>query len=423
MLAISLMIAIAVFVGCAHVESPSGGPEDRSAPRVVRSFPDSNAVRVPLVDSLSFTFSEPMNRRTVESAFTLSPPIGLRSRRWRENIWILQLEHPFEEGRTYVASLATTALDRRKNPIATPWSLGFSTGDSLDGGTIEGRVIGARYPAKGVALYVWPWDSAPPDTTRPGYPPDPLRYGQAKDDGTFTLTFLPRGRPLRLAAFYDRDRDEEHDPESDFWGFLPDPVVVSDTSRGIHDVPIYLAASDEPGTVAGTAVDSSCVANNARKTLQASRAERDSLRAFLRGAEGGEDAGLIEAIRRRFLRGSGEATALTADDSLTIGAALLRLDETMQAASAESAYCATDLPVDLLSADGEVVRTAKTEKFAWSDVPAGVYHLRAYRDLNANALPDSTEPRVEFPHALEVRPLRKLDEIHLSLPRVREAQP
>lgn len=406
----------AALVSCAHIEAPSGGPEDRSAPRVVASFPDSGAVRVPLVDSLSLTFNESMSRNTVESAFALSPPIGLRARRWRGNRWILELEHPLESNRTYVASLATSAVDRHKNALSAPWSFGFSTGDTLDDGQAEGKIIGSRYPAKGLSLFVWPWRETLPDTTKQGYPPEPLRVGQARDDGAFRLDFLPRGRPLRLAAFYDRDKDQRHDPDVDFWAFLPDPVVVSDTSRGLRDITLYLAAADEPGTVSGSLADSVCVKSSARKTLKAARAERDSLRTFLRAAEGSVDRGLIEAIQRRFTKGRGEARSLTADDSLAIGASLLRLDQTLESAQAESAYCALDTPVELLGEKGEVVRSVKGAKFAWSDVPPGIYHLRAYRDVNGNALPDSSEPRVEYDHALEVLPLRKITDLELVLP-------
>jgi len=406
----------AALLSCAHVEAPSGGPEDRSAPRVQASFPDSGAVRVPLVDSLSLTFSEPMNRNTVETAFSLSPPIGLRARHWRGTRWILELEHPFEAGRTYVASLATSAVDRHKNGLPAPWSFGFSTGDTLDDGRAEGKIIGSRYPAKGVSLFVWPWRDTPPDTTKQGYPPEPLRVGQARDDGAFRLDFLPREEPLRIAAFFDRDKDQRHDPDVDFWAFLPDPLVVTDTSRGLRDITLYLAAFDEPGTVSGTLADSFCVQSGAKKSLKAARAERDSLRTFLRAAEGTVDRSLIEAIERRFTKGRGESRRLSADDSLAIGAALLQLDETMASARAESAYCALDTPIELLGEKGEVVRSVKGAKFAWSDVPPGIYHLRAFRDVNGNALPDSSEPRVEYEHALEVLPLRKITDLELALP-------
>src|SRR5512143_1145759 len=89
-----------LFLACAQIEPPSGGPEDKTAPTVRGTFPDSGAINVPLADSLVLLFSEPMNRRTVENSFFLSPPVEYRERRWEKQKWILRLQRPLEPHRT-----------------------------------------------------------------------------------------------------------------------------------------------------------------------------------------------------------------------------------------------------------------------------------------------------------------------------------
>jgi hypothetical protein len=392
---------------CAQIEPPSGGPEDREAPRVVGTFPDSGAVRVTNADSLVLQFSEPMNRRTVEESFFLSPPVEYRERSWEKQTWILRLSQPLESGRTYVGLLGLGAKDRHGNGPKIPWSFAFSTGDSLDTGRVSGKVIGQRYSPHGAFVYVWNWESAPPDSTKEGYPADPLRLGQADAQGTYELTYLPRDRELRVCALYNQSGDQKFNPNTDHWGCLEDPLVIADTARVVSNVDLYLTYPDEPGTVAGTAADSACIRSKAKAVLARVRAQKDSLRHWL-------DEGVPDTTG-----GSEGATVprpITPADSLRIGHELLSLDSLRTGAEAESAFCARPIFVQLLS-DTTVTRESRSgASFKWSDVPPGIYHLFAFRDLNANGRADPEEPQVRYPQAIEVRPLLVLDHLDLVLP-------
>ncbi len=384
--------------GCAQIGAPGGGPEDREAPKVAATWPDSGAVGVAGIDSLALVFSEPMNRRSVEENFFVSPPIEFSERSWNKAAWILRLRRPLEPGRTYVGLLGTGAKDRHGNGPKKAWAFAFSAGDSLDTGRVAGKVVAQRYKSKSVFIYVWPWSTAPPDTTREGFPADPLRLGQADAQGAYELDYLPRRVPLRVCALYDREGDLRFDPGSDRWGCLEEPLVIADTSKVVTGVDLYVADPDEPGTVAGTVVDSTCTRSRAARTLDQVRVERDSLHTVL---EEGEVPG---------------EQPPTAQDSVRIGARMLSLDSLATAARAESLFCVKPFVVQLTS-DTTVVRESITrDKYSWADVPPGTYHLRAFRDLNGNSIPEGSEPQVRYPYAIEVRPLRVLDKIDLALP-------
>lgn len=423
-------------LGCAQISPPSGGPEDRTPPRVRLTFPDSGAVSVPLLDSLALVFSEPMNRRTVETSFFLSPPVEYRQRRWRDETWILRLSRPLDPGRTYVGLLGRGATDRHGLGSSQPWSFAFSTGESLDTGMTRGRVIGQRYAPRDAFVFVWPWSADPPDTTAEGFPPEPLRLGQADEKGEYRLEYLPRGVPLRVCALYDQDKDQQFNPGRDQWACAEEPVVIGrgasagvvgsevpegetpagaapgDTLRTRPGVDLYLTYPDEPGTVAGTVADSVCIRSAARRVLERVRADRDSLRNWLdeggalseEGAEGGTPRGPTP-------------TPPSLEDSLRIGRDMLRLDSLETAARAESLHCAFPVFVRLL-ADTTLIREAKADpKFRWTDVPPGIYRLLAFRDLNADGRPDVGEPAARSRFPFEVRPLRVLDGLDLLLER------
>jgi hypothetical protein len=416
---------------CAQVQAPSGGPEDTQPPQVTLTYPESAAVNVPLGDSLALCFSELVDRRAVEEAFIFSPPVDYRERSWQRDTWILRLRAPLREGITYAGLLGTGAKDRHGIALKKAWTWAFSTGDSLDDGVVTGKVIGQRFPGKGAAIYAWPWDSALPDTTQEGPPPDPLRVGQADPQGSYELAYLPRGRPLRICALYDRDADRSFDPGDDRWALLDEALIVPDTGRVMTGVDLFLAASDEPGTVAGTLADSSCLRSTAVKTLQGARARRDSLRGWLDGriemapslpgrAGGGSARAAPEAkIDRRADAAAAlpaEATmVLSPEDSLLVGREYVRLDSLETAARAESLLCSRRLVVRLLEGDSTLVRESQEPRFSWTDVPPGIYRLSGFRDLDDNGRPGPEEPAVSWPHPLELLPLRKLDNLLLQL--------
>jgi hypothetical protein len=399
-------------VGCAQIEPPSGGPEDTAHPRVVGTYPDSGAVRVPQGDSLALLFSEPMNRRTVENSFFLSPPVEFSERRWEKQVWILRLRKPLEPGRTYAGLLGSDARDRHNLGPDRPWSFAFSTGDTLDTGKIAGVVVGQRYSPKGAFVYVWPWDSGPPDTTREGYPVDPIRLGQTDAQGVYELDYLPRGKALRVCAMYDRQGNRQFDPNTDRWACADDAVLIGDTTRVVEKVDVYIADPDEPGTVAGSVIDSLCLRSQAVRQLVRARARRDSLREWL---EGRSDT--IKVFTDSARQGTAEVRGrMSLEDSLRIGRQLLSVDSIAAAANAESAYCALPILARLVSGDTTVVREARgPASFRWTDVPPGIYRLRAFRDLNRDGRPQEDEPAGQFHTPLEVRPLHTLDSLAVLL--------
>ena len=94
------LLAGLLAAGCAQIQPPEGGPEDKTLPKVIGTYPDSGATRVVLGDSVVLLFNKTMNHHTVESAFIISPTVEYRERRWKDDAWILRLQRPLEAHRT-----------------------------------------------------------------------------------------------------------------------------------------------------------------------------------------------------------------------------------------------------------------------------------------------------------------------------------
>jgi len=109
------LLGLLALAGCAKVESPSGGPLDADAPIVASTYPDSGATGMADLDSLVITFSEPMNRRSVETAFQIVPDVEFSRLEWKDEVWTLRLRSPLLPHSTYVAFVGADAEDRLHN--------------------------------------------------------------------------------------------------------------------------------------------------------------------------------------------------------------------------------------------------------------------------------------------------------------------
>jgi hypothetical protein len=236
---LSLFLALCL-IRCAGQVPPPGGAVDRVPPRVVRTEPDSNAVRV-VTDRVVLEFSEYVDRRSVEQAIFISPWPGEMEYDWSGTEVAVIFPEPLRKNRTYVVSVGTDVIDRReRNRMGEGFSLAFSTGDSIDEGFITGRVFDDK-PA-GVMLFAYALDGVNPDTLNPGtVRPDYVT--QTGNDGFFTLANLTLGS-YRVIAVRDEFHDLLYGKQIDEFGVPTGDVMLSPGSPRIEGLRIRLSRED-----------------------------------------------------------------------------------------------------------------------------------------------------------------------------------
>lgn len=373
--AFMLVSSFALF--CAQMEAPSGGPVDTTKPYVSGLYPDSGSVGVE-VDTISILFSKKMDRRSVRDWLFISPPLRVREGKWDDNRLDLILAAPLDSGTTYSILLGFEVKDVRGNPLG-PYEASFSTGDALDDGRVEGKVLGGRLRSAGVYLYVWPWSDSL-DFTEADLPP-PLRMGQAANDGSFEFASMPTDLPLRICALYDVDKNRSFDPADDIWGCIEQPFTIDDTSGVVTDVEVYLVLADEPGLISGVAVDSSCVGRGV-VILERLDQEADSLTSLV----------LPDTTARPDTLVGFERQVPGGVDTTAVLARLVDIDSLRAIARADSARCSDPVIVQLFESDTVLVaETRGTGDFSFAEVPPGVYEIRAFRDSNGNGVVDVGE--------------------------------
>jgi uncharacterized protein (DUF2141 family) len=219
-----LMAALLVGAsGCAKTGRPSGGPVDKTPPKVVSHQPTGDATGVSPDASVEIVFSEPMDPTATPQALFVSPEsrlgVKLRGR-------VMRLEMELQPDRTYVVTVGTDARDLRGNRLSKSYTFAFATGIRLNRGQITGSAYRDHQPASGA--HVWAYDLAVAGEFGHGAPQYRTQTGA---DGSYAFARLAAGQ-YRVLAFADEDRDREPDPDE--WLALPSAdlaVTEGDTAR------------------------------------------------------------------------------------------------------------------------------------------------------------------------------------------------
>ena len=149
-------IFISIFAGlalwtCAAVAPPSGGPKDETPPELLSVIPESGTTRFS-GESIELVFSEYLLETSAEKAIQVFPrlkdPVAVSFKGER-----LMVHWPdsLQENQTYILTVGRTLQDEHNVPLAETIQLAYSTGDSIDRGSISGHV----YAAKEMAVHLW----------------------------------------------------------------------------------------------------------------------------------------------------------------------------------------------------------------------------------------------------------------------------
>ena len=201
-----------LIVSCAKEGMPPGGPEDKTPPVILNTFPENEAVRVDPNTEVLIQFSEIVKIAQPEDAIFISPFPGENVKYgWKGKALSIKFPEPLRENRTYVVTVGTKIKDLRNNPLAETFALAFSTGDSLDRCTLSGIVESPKSPQ---GIDVWAYqieeDAEPDPANRP-----PDYRVQCDQSGRFAFSNLAEGTYRLFAVrdqmadnFYQRGEDE-----------------------------------------------------------------------------------------------------------------------------------------------------------------------------------------------------------------------
>jgi len=186
---------------CANQLSPSGGPDDTTGPTPLTTSPASEATGVKTNTEISVTFSEWILPTSVKGV-SLYPSVPIKTK-VKGNRLLVKLLKPLADSTTYHCVITSTLKDLHNNSIRQPLSIIFSTGATLDKGSVSGCVSdpARAHLQPNVALFHYPQQKG--DS---GFCSTPDYLVQSDSNGVFTFTNLRSGT-YNLIAYLDKNSD------------------------------------------------------------------------------------------------------------------------------------------------------------------------------------------------------------------------
>lgn len=228
-LAVALLFLFIQFYYCAKIEPPPGGPPDTTPPEIISVTPTKGQLEVPADAEIRIGFSEKISKEEVASQIFIVPPPKTTPRySWKKKELIISFPDSLEENRTYLITLKTGLKDLRRNKLAKPFKLAFSTGEYLDSGIISGKVYMDLKPSAGVDIWAFEYDS-----NFMLFDNSPVYITQTTDSGEYGLEYLADGEYLCFAV-KDRAGNRKYDPEEDYLG-LPSWTVTIDSLNPVYN--------------------------------------------------------------------------------------------------------------------------------------------------------------------------------------------
>ncbi len=223
---------------CANQLPPGGGEVDKVPPRIIESIPENGATSY-LENYIEVTFSEYIDRRSVQDAIFISPPItkGL-DYDWSGKTLSVYFKDTLRSNTTYTVVIGTDVIDlNNRNKMAEPFTFAFSTGNKIDVGKISGKIYDDDPGGTSVFAYRQKENEPDPSVIKPEY------VSQVGKNGKFTLLGLSNG-DYQLFAIRDNFRDLKYQKNDDEFGVQFKDVIISDDKKEFTDVDFFLSIED-----------------------------------------------------------------------------------------------------------------------------------------------------------------------------------
>lgn len=244
-LALFLFLSIFLFSGCAMRQPPGGGPQDKTPPSVIRTFPLPDSLNIaPDLDHIEIVFSERMNQESLTNNLFISPPLEYESN-WED--WddvVLLFDDSLQADRTYVISVASGMEDLHKNKMAESFQFAFSTGSQMDRNKIQGRIF-TDETSRTFNLFAYELSDSlgfNPFNRKPDY------ISMTGNDGTFELNFMKNGQ-FRILAVDDMNGNLRLDAATEAFGIASRDVRLAGNSSDIRHLDFRITSMDTTAPV------------------------------------------------------------------------------------------------------------------------------------------------------------------------------
>ncbi|MFZ4400654.1 MAG: Ig-like domain-containing protein [Bacteroidales bacterium] len=196
-----------LFVSCANIVNPSGGPKDTKPPKPIRSIPENYSVHFNK-NKIEILFDEFIVLKDIKNQLLISPPFNeMPEVKIKGKTLVIEFNENLKENTTYTLFFGDAIVDLTEANAISSYEYVFSTGSNIDSMTITGKVVDAftLKPEKDffVMLYDLTYDSIP-------YKTKPYYLSKTKENGEYIINNL-RNIPYKIFALKDANNNFKFD--------------------------------------------------------------------------------------------------------------------------------------------------------------------------------------------------------------------
>lgn len=208
-------------MGCANIVPPTGGPRDSLAPYVIASKPKDSSIGIQPKE-IMLAFNEYVNTSDVFNNFTINPATKNTPQiDYKLNVVRIKITDTLLANTTYNLQFGNAIRDVNENNIAKNLNFVFSTGNTIDTGSFNGRVIIAETGLIDSTLLVGLYPAAQDSAV---FKSNPKYIAKLNGMGRFAFNFLPN---QKFNAFVlPNEFSKKYDDSTKLFAFLDSPVQV-----------------------------------------------------------------------------------------------------------------------------------------------------------------------------------------------------
>lgn len=227
-----------VLTNCASQLPPGGGDVDTTPPAILKIYPPNGSVNY-TNDYFEITFSEYVDKRTVQEAIFISPPLNKSLKYdWNGRSLTVYIQDTLKTNTTYTVTIGAEVADlNNKNKMVEPFTFAFSTGTQIDSGKISGRIYNDDPSGAMVYAFVKKSKETDPTLQKPDY------ISQVGTNGKYNLLGLSDGE-YNVFAVRDRFRDFIYNMNDDEFGVQFKELKLSASGNEIFNCDFYLNIED-----------------------------------------------------------------------------------------------------------------------------------------------------------------------------------
>jgi len=225
---LTLALILTIF-GCASVQRPTGGPRDRTPPKLLKATPE-NMTRNFAAKQITLQFDEYFKLTNQYQEITVSPAMERAPEyKIRQKSLVIDLKDTLHKNTTYVINFGKAIADVNEGNLLKNFTYVFSTGAHIDSLTVSGNVTNTdtQEKEKDATVMLIP---ASQDSIIFGKK-KPSIYATTDSAGNFTLSNLHDGN-YRIYALKETSPDKIYNNDQELIAFLKNPIHLSkDTSN------------------------------------------------------------------------------------------------------------------------------------------------------------------------------------------------